>query len=115
MDDGHPLAEALAGWAALVDRVAEGYDGDVASYLDALAVRDRIERAWPLLAPVDRASREPELVALDALFTDVTVPDDGALLGPGVSSCAEAFWWRRRRPLRLVGDLAAEATRAGLR
>lgn len=111
MDDEQPLQEAFAGWAALVDRVAKGYHAGAAAYLADLDVRDRIERAWPLLDPDARAGREAELVALDALFTDVTVPDDGALLGPA----AEAFWWRRRRPLRLVGELAADAARAGVR
>lgn len=111
MDDGQPLAEEFAGWAALVDRVAEGYAAGAAAYLADLDVRDRIERAWPLLEPAARAGREPELVALDALFTDVTVADDGALLG----AATEAFWWRRRRPIRLVGELAQDAVRAGVR
>jgi hypothetical protein len=108
---GLPLADEFAGWSDLVDRVADGFGAGVRDYLAALDVRDRIERAWPLLTPADRAAREGELVALDALFTDVTVPDDGALLGTG----AEAFWWRRRRPLRLVGELAADAARVGVR
>ena len=100
------LNGAFASWKQFIDDVAEGYDWAIDEYTNDLHVRDWLDQAWPLLSDRVRQSRASELAALDELWREATLEDDGALVGRFFRIDERSGWWWRRRPRLIVGEFA---------
>ena len=98
---GHSLNGLLQDWAQFVRNVETGYTDNCYEYANDMACRRRLAEAWPILTEKVRAARQAELDAADARFMAATVP------GPD-STAVESDWWKDRRPVLLVGELAED-------
>lgn len=96
-------------WTSFVQAVEEGYQMTIDDYTNALSVRRSAEEARPYLAPLISDALDDRLKPLDDRFRAATF-EAGKLPGSG-----QAHWWETRLPCVLVGELAEDVDRMGLR
>lgn len=100
------LDEMMRAWERLVAQIESGYDGMADEYTNDLACRDWLAAAWPLITDRGRATRKPELEALDMRFLAATGEDNNGDLSRFYRIDPEDGWWWRRLPIRRFGDFA---------
>lgn len=97
--------EMMATWQWLVAKVEVGYDENVYEYANDLACRDWLALAWPHLTERVREACHGTLTSLDARFLAATTEDADRRL-----SREQDEWWRRRLPVRRLGEFADDLT-----
>jgi hypothetical protein len=101
------LDEMMAAWEQLVAPVELGYGEVVDEYTNDLACRDWLAAAWPLVTDHVRRARKAELDALDSRFLAATEDSSGMLQAFYPTDSIKGWWWQRR-PIRRLGDFAAD-------
>lgn len=96
-------------WASLVQEVEEGYEMTIDDYTNDLSVRRTAHEARQYLTPLILEALDERLKPLDDRFRAATY-EAGKLPGSG-----QAHWWETRLPRVLVGELAEDVDRMGLR
>jgi hypothetical protein len=99
----------VSGWASFVQADEEGDEMTIDDYTNDLSVRRAAEESRQYLTPVILDALDDRLKPLDDLFRAATF-EAGKLSGSG-----QTHWWESRLPRVLVGELAEDVDRMGLR
>ena len=104
------LNEVVSAWEWFVGAVERGYDMTIYEYTNDLSIRRWAEEARPLLTERVVQWMDQALAPLDDRFRAATLETDSKLPGAGRDQ-----WWECRLPRVLVGELAEDVDRMGLR
>jgi hypothetical protein len=104
------LNEVIDAWDGFVSSVEDGYLMTIDEYTNDLSIRRWPEEARPLLTTAVVSWMDDGLASIDERFREATTETTAKLPGAGVE-----YWWERRLPKLLVGELAEDVGRMGLR
>lgn len=95
------------GWAGFVQTVERGYDESIYEYSNDMSIRRWAEEARPFLTPPVAEALDAQLAPWDERFTAATVE---AKRPPGRGQ----YWFEKRLPRLLVGEMARDVEALGL-
>jgi len=111
------LPGLVSAWEKTVRNVAEGFQGGLEDYLDAMDTRDLLAEVWEVATEDQQLMIERRLTAADSRMRDLVVPVAQCLYGDLVAEdegwTAESHWWYFSRPREAGSRLKQELTDGG--